>query len=202
MTSTQAPPKIEPPASGRIPPNQQAQELAESPVSGTEVSTVGAFSYRRRWLALVVGSIIAATAIYAARQQVIKADTQHAIQMLLDDYQIAVRTKNIASVGECYAPVLEQYYLLRNVPRERVQRDIGRAFTKYEWIAKLSLTNIAFNDLNGARVTATFDKEWDFRGSKGFAGSEKQEMVFVKKDGRWVIASERELRVYWVRHPG
>jgi hypothetical protein len=71
-----------------------------------------------------------------------------------------------------------------------------------EWIAKLSLTNIAFHDMEGPRVTATFDKEWDFRGTKGFAGSEKQEMVFVKKEGHWRIASERELRVYWVRRPG
>ena len=174
---------------------QRDQKLAASP-------TIGTLEHKPRWAAVVAGSIIAATAIYAAHEQAIKSDTKHAIQMLLDDYQTAVRTKNLTSVNECYAPVLEQFYLLRNVPRERVQREIGRAFAKYEWIGKVSLTNIVFHDVKGARVTVTFDKEWDFRGTKGFAGSEMQEMVFVKKDGQWRIAAERELQVYWVRHPG
>lgn len=188
------------PSAAEYPPLIQ-RVAAPPPIPVEAEAKPGPVGRRRRWLAPVAGCMIAATAIYPAHQQITKAGNKHAIQTLLDQYQTGLRTKDLAAVGECYAPVLEQYYLAHNVPRERVEREIGRAFARYESIAKLSLANVVFEDMGSGRATATLDKEWDFRGVKGFAGSEKQEMVFLKNEGRWQIASEKEVRVYWVHNP-
>jgi len=84
---------------------QRAQKLAASPAIRT-------LEHKRRRAAVVVGSVVAATAIFAAHEQAIKSDTKHAIQMLLDDYQIAVRTKNLANLGE---PFSKTYYVQQTV---------------------------------------------------------------------------------------
>jgi hypothetical protein len=158
---------------------------------------------RRAWLlstAILCCVIAAAFAVRPLQQRRTREDSERDIQMLLDTYQAALRTKNLESAGECYAPVVEAYYGWRDVPKERALGEIERAFSTYQSVAKLSLSNVTFGDVSAERAVATFDKEWDFRGPKEFAGKERQEMIFTKMSGRWRIASEKELRVYWVHH--
>ncbi len=103
-------------------------------------------------------------------------------------------------MAECYAPVVDVFYFWRNVQRRAVLAQYKRNFDTYTSVQKLSITKVDFTEFDGKRATATFDKEWDFRGSKDFAGNEKQQMVFLKVDGVWRIVSETELKVYWTRH--
>ena len=43
-----------------------------------------------------------------------------------------------------------------------------------------------------ARAVATFDKRYDFRGAKTFAGVARSSFTFVKRGGRWLIIGERD----------
>jgi restriction endonuclease len=158
---------------------------------------------RWRWVA---GAITAACVIVAGittrgiYENARRVRDEQSIQLLLNRYQAAIRSKNIDLVGEYYAPVVETYYRWHDVPRAEVLKEIRRAFAAYQSVAQFNVRNMAFRELREDRATATFDKEWYFRGVKNFAGEERQEMTFVKLRDEWRIASEKELKVYWVRH--
>jgi hypothetical protein len=164
----------------------------------------GPFSlaYRFRWmLPILIACIVAVAAFaYSLQQKVEQAGNLRAMQALLDTYQSAIRSKNLAQLGQCYAPVLETYYGSHDVPKEAALREISRAFATYQSVVKLSFRNITWREADNKRAIATLDKEWDFRGPKEFAGDERQELVLVKNGDQWRIASEKELRVYWVQH--
>ena len=51
-----------------------------------------------------------------------------------------------------------------------------------------------------SNLPLTFDREWDFGGRKPFAGAEREKMIFNRVSGRWQIAAETELKIYWTRH--
>jgi hypothetical protein len=179
------------------------EEAAMAPQVGAGTETSLFNSLGRRWInSLVIASCVTIAGIiaYGLLAHARGARDEQSIQLLLSEYQDAIRTKNLDVVGNYYAPTVETYYLWHNVPRETVVKEIRRAFAMYQSVAKLALKNISVREMKEDRATATFDKEWDFRRPKQFAGAERQEMIFVKIRDEWRIASEKELKVYWVHH--
>jgi len=183
------------------PPPIALHGVQPPPVPDPERSRRG-WSKRSRLVAAGAAAVmLVAFGTYYVRPHDFKAENESAIRAVLDNYAAAVRTRDVERVAECYASRLDSFYLLRDVPRERALQEIARAwFTKYDSVAKLSITNVRFKDLTKQRASVEFDKEWDFRGVKDYSGSERQEMGFVKEAGQWRIASEIELRVDWVHH--
>lgn len=39
----------------------------------------------------------------------------------------------------------------------------------------------------------------DLRGARNYAGAEREEMMFRKIGGSWLIVSERELKIHWTK---
>jgi Restriction endonuclease len=136
----------------------------------------------------------------SAVQRSARRRTRNEIQELLGKYQEAIRGRNAQVVSEFYAPEVERYYLKHNVSRQDVLAEFTRSFKEFTEVEKFSISGIAFADVTGSRATASFDREWSFRGTKSFAGAEREQMIFVRTNGSWRIFSEKELEVYWPRH--
>ena len=154
---------------------------------------------RKGWL-IVVSLIVASLGASAIRNQSsTRRETEHQIRVLLDTYQNAIRTRNAQRVADCYAPVVEKFYLSRAVPQRDVRSQFNRNFATYTSIAGFALTDLTFKTIDRASATVEFEREWDFRGARNFAGREREQMTFIKTNDRWQIKSETEVKVYWVR---
>jgi len=51
----------------------------------------------------------------------------------------------------------------------------------------------------GDTATAVFDKEWTFVGSGTSSGKVRSKLEFRKINGKWLITSERDVKVYYTR---
>ena len=116
------------------------------------------------------------------------------VQSLLDNYQVAVRSRNPQLVAGYYAPVVETYFLKHNLTREDVEADLNQQLSEYTNIEKFETSNLRFSDLGTARIAAMFTRKWDFRGTKNNSGSTSEQMVFQKVDGGWKIVSQRDFK--------
>jgi len=97
-----------------------------------------------------------------------------------------------------YAGELDVYYSNTNVSASRVRADRERAYAVFSTI-DIRLSNIKVTvDPSGQRASATFDKTWNFEGSKYSSGSVQQRISLIKAGERWLITGEKDLQVYYV----
>lgn len=92
------------------------------------------------------------------------------------------------------------YYTKRGASREYVKKDKQKAFSAYTSI-NTKLSNISITPASdGKKATAVFDKEWDFSGpGKNSTGKVQTQLKFEKIGDDWLIVSERDLKVYYVK---
>jgi ketosteroid isomerase-like protein len=116
----------------------------------------------------------------------------------LNAWAAASMAHDIETHMSYYADTLDVYYSSSNVSAARVRADRERAYALYSTIA-IRLSNIGVTvDSMGERATATFDKTWNFEGSKYSSGSVQQRIWLAKMGGRWRITGEKDLKVYYV----
>lgn len=91
------------------------------------------------------------------------------------------------------------YYNKRGANQSFVRADKQRAFSKYDSI-KINLTNLTVTpNANGETAIAVFDKEWDFSNADDSnSGKVRQQLTLKKVSGQWLIAGEKDLKVYYV----
>lgn len=106
-------------------------------------------------------------------------------------------SRDIEAHINCYASTLDNYYNATNVPASRVRADRTQAFTNYD-VINITLANLRVTpESSGDRATATFDKTWDFEGTRRSSGSVQQRLWLRKVNGRWLITGERDLQLYY-----
>jgi hypothetical protein len=94
-----------------------------------------------------------------------------------------------------YPPVVETFYLKRNVPRAAVRTEKQRMI---EQASSIELetgqpeTNLS---ADGRSATMTFRKSWNFRGAQNSSGEVIQELRWLKTGEGWKIVSERDIGV-------
>jgi hypothetical protein len=96
-----------------------------------------------------------------------------------------------------YADVVD-YYKGGKISRAKVKTNKVPAYSKYDTI-NVTITNMKVTpDASGDKVTAVFDKEWNFANSeKVNRGQVQQQLTFTKVNGKWKISGEKDLKVYW-----
>jgi hypothetical protein len=126
------------------------------------------------------------------------AAAQKEVEALLNAWADSIRQRNLDEHMKYYAEVLDVYYNLKQVSRDRVRTDRAAAFSKYTSMG-MELANIKISvDPSGARATATFDKTFDFRSEeKNFNGSGLNRFSFVKAGASWRITGEQDLKTYY-----
>ncbi|HMS41179.1 MAG TPA: nuclear transport factor 2 family protein [Pyrinomonadaceae bacterium] len=114
----------------------------------------------------------------------------------INSWKSATENGNINSVMSHYDDSISFYGSQKS--RATVRNDKQAAFNKYDSM-EITLSNLRVTpDAKGERATAVFDKEWVFTGDKVYAGKVQSEFQFVKKDGKWLITSEKDLKIYYV----
>jgi hypothetical protein len=121
------------------------------------------------------------------------------IGQALNEYQRAVMDRSAEAASNCYAPVVQAYFLANSVPRSEVMADYQRKFRKYPKIVQFAISGIQVVSFSNTRATVTFEKSWDFRGPKPYVGDEKAQMVFLKIDGEWKILADCDVELNWSR---
>ena len=80
-----------------------------------------------------------------------------------------------------------------------MRADKARHFSNYTSMqSDYSNMNVAVGP-DGQTVTAVFDKEWNFSGVKTSSGKVQSQLIFKRINGRWLITTERDLKVYYTR---
>jgi hypothetical protein len=151
-----------------------------------------------RFVSLGVFILFIVLQVYRDHALLRNASSEQQIRGLLEQYQKADLSENSRLLAAYYAP--ETFYLNRNVSRNYMFNLFQKQFSEYTDVKKFTISQIVFNDVSETRATATFNREWDFRGMKNFAGNEIEEMVFQNLDDHWFIVSEKEKKVFWSRH--
>lgn len=92
------------------------------------------------------------------------------------------------------------YYTKKGVSKNFIRNDKQRAFSKYDSI-KFNLSNIRISPgSDGQTANVVFDKEWNFSGGGENSSGKVQQQLKLKKQGdSWLITSEKDLKVYYVR---
>ena len=122
------------------------------------------------------------------------------VSSTIDAWKSASESLNLDSHLSNYADTVD-YYNKSKANRSTIRADKQRAFAKYDTI-KINMTNLNITpDANGERATAVFDKEWTFTSSEGDYNSGKvsQKLILKKNNNQWLITSEKDLKVYYIR---
>lgn len=108
-------------------------------------------------------------------------------------------SRDLSSCMSYYAETLDRYYTKRGMSRAGVRADKARHFSNYTSMqSDYSNMNVAVGP-DGQTVTAVFDKEWNFSGVKTSSGKVQSQLIFKRINGRWLITTERDLKVYYTR---
>lgn len=108
-------------------------------------------------------------------------------------------SRDLSSCMSYYAETLDRYYTKRGMSRAGVRADKARHFSNYTSMqSDYSNMNVAVGP-DGQTVTAVFDKEWNFSGVKTSSGKVQSQLIFKRINGRWLITTERDLKVYYAR---
>jgi ketosteroid isomerase-like protein len=134
----------------------------------------------------------------AAASPVDEAAIREQVTATLNGWASASMAHDINAHMSYYAQTLDVYYSSTNVSASQVRADRERAYAVYSTI-DIRLSNIKVTvEKTGTRATATFDKTWNFEGSKYSSGSVQQRIWLTKTGGRWLITGEKDLQVYYV----
>ncbi|MFN6963911.1 MAG: nuclear transport factor 2 family protein [Pyrinomonadaceae bacterium] len=102
---------------------------------------------------------------------------------------------DLESLAGRYADTVE-YFRSGGVARSAVVRDKQRAFEQFETI-RIRIGDVRVEPSEkGDEATAEFDKEWSFSGERVSEGKVRSRLRFKKTGGRWLITSEKDVKVY------
>ncbi|HQU82098.1 MAG TPA: hypothetical protein PKY59_03185 [Pyrinomonadaceae bacterium] len=132
-------------------------------------------------------------AISASEKEKIRADVSDRI----DNWKSDGEAVDLDSYMQNYAPTVD-YYNKKGSTNAQVRSDKQKAFDIYDSIS-VKITNLSVTpDDTGDTATAVFDKEWEFSGEEKYsAGKVKQEVKLKKINNKWLIASEKDLKLYY-----
>ncbi|MCU0239112.1 MAG: hypothetical protein MUC29_06695 [Pyrinomonadaceae bacterium] len=101
---------------------------------------------------------------------------------------------------KCYADTLDVYYKESGKDKNHVKADRIRAYERYETI-DLQIDNVKISPTSENSAIAIIDKTWTFKNPKKIStGSVQQQLDFAKKDGKWFINGEQDLKVYYINN--
>jgi serine/threonine protein kinase/ketosteroid isomerase-like protein len=122
-------------------------------------------------------------------------DARAELQSLTQEWVNATIARDVNRIISFYPPVMETFYLKRNVPRAAVRDEKQRLIAQANTI-ELQTSQPEINLSNDGRsATMTFRKSWNFRGAQNSSGEVVQELRWLKTDDGWKIVSERDLGV-------
>lgn len=124
--------------------------------------------------------------------------TKKEVQDKVYSWKSMAEVRNLDSYMNNYASRID-YYKKKRASKSFVRKDKEKAFNKYTSI-KSTFSNMNIKpSFDGKTAVATFDKEWIFSNeSEQNSGKVRSQLKLKKVDDKWLITSERDLKVYYV----
>lgn len=108
--------------------------------------------------------------------------------------------KNADAHIALYANTLEIYYGESGRDKGHVLADRQRAYQRYDTI-QMDVDNLQITPESTESATLVFDKSWTMKNDKKTStGSVQQEIHVSKTGGKWLIDSEKDLKVYFINN--
>lgn len=108
--------------------------------------------------------------------------------------------KNADAHLALYANTLEIYYGESGRDKGHVLADRQRAYQRYDTI-QMDVDNLQITPESTESATLVFDKSWTMKNDKKTStGSVQQEIHVSKTGGKWLIDSEKDLKVYFINN--
>ncbi len=99
-----------------------------------------------------------------------------------------------------YANTLEVYYAESGKDKNHVLADRLRAYQKYDTI-QMQVDNLKITPESTESALVDFDKSWTMKNDKKTSmGSVQQEVHVTKTNGKWLIDSEKDIKVYFINN--
>lgn len=116
---------------------------------------------------------------------------------VINDWKSTSENLDIAGNISNYAGTVD-YYNGGKVNISKVRQDREKAYSDFDSI-EINIDNLrVLPDPAGEKATAIFDKEWKFEGAeKRSEGRVQQQLILEKVNGKWLISSEKDLKVYY-----
>jgi hypothetical protein len=122
---------------------------------------------------------------------------------LTDFMQSWARTnseKNADAHMAHYANTLEVFYGESGKDKNHVLADRLRAYQRYDLI-QMQVDNLKITPESAESATVVFDKSWTMKNDKKTSiGSVQDEVHVTKTKGKWLIDSEKDLKVYFLNN--
>ena len=134
----------------------------------------------------------------------ISAEQEAQVKQEVTDFLISWARTNSEKNAEAhlahYANTLEIYYGESGRDKGHVLADRQRAYQRYNTI-QMDVDNIRVTPESQESATIIFDKSWTMRNDKKTStGSVQQEIHVSKVGGKWLIDSEKDLKVYFINN--
>ncbi len=127
-------------------------------------------------------------------------DTQarNDVSQRISNWKSLLEARDLNGYMDNYASTVD-YYRRQGSSVAAVRADKARAFTLYSSM-RVNISNMSVSvGPSGDTATAMFDKEWSFSGRDTSSGKVRSQLGLRRINGRWLITSERDLRVYYTR---
>jgi serine/threonine protein kinase/ketosteroid isomerase-like protein len=131
----------------------------------------------------------------AARPADDARDAPAALRRLLAEWVAATNARDVDRQMIFYAPVLEAFYLKRNVPRSAVRAEKARLMSQLSSVDVRVGEPETLISVDGRAATMRFRKSWEFKGAQPGSGEVVQELRWTQTDDGWKIRSERDVQV-------
>jgi hypothetical protein len=105
--------------------------------------------------------------------------------------------RDLARPVDCYAPVLDTYFLQHNVPRDFVESNKSKAFDAFKEVRTFEISDITTELTSSSTATVKFRKKWDpgLASGKTFSGEEIEQLQLSHLDAGWKIVSEKKVQI-------
>jgi hypothetical protein len=126
-----------------------------------------------------------------------KDSAELGIRSLLSTWTESFKEKDLARQVDCYAPVMETYFLRHNVSRDFVKSDKSRTFSTIKEVCIFEISDIKIEFASSSNASVKFRKKWDtsLASGKRFSGEEIEQLQLANLDGGWKIVSEKEIQI-------
>ncbi len=127
-----------------------------------------------------------------------RAEVQQQIRGVLSRWSESLLQGDLETHANLYASSVGPYFTKNQVSRTEIADEMQRMVKRYGAMTTYKISDVTISPSDANHAIANFRKQWGTAGRK-FAGEEREQLKFVREGSEWLIASEQELKVYWVR---
>jgi len=169
---------------------------------GSAILTVRRQSSRSKGPLIISVALLFAiflTGLYLYNRHRGKVDAELGARKALALWTSTMVSNDLSGQVDCYGPTVEPFFQHPRVTVQVVADEKAKLMKTYSVVTKYAISNIKFEKIEPDFVQLSLDKTWEAKGSRRFAGSEREVLKLRPIDGKWRIVAETEMKIYWVQ---